>query len=113
MRFFSKPKVPAASEPEMTAADYLAQADTVLRIACQEYADACLQVSQFRVRHPDYVQVGNAIVRQFFPENLEWRAATRRESQTHEAMRKAMERRAELMDLYGPKESRYVAGVRA
>jgi hypothetical protein len=100
---------PPPVEPELSAEDYLAQADIALRIARQEYADACLQVSQFKVRHPEYVQVGNAIVRQFFPDNHEWRAATRRESQAHEAMRAAMERRADLLKLYKPEMAR-VAG---
>jgi hypothetical protein len=105
-----RPQQPA--EQELTPEDYLAQADTALRVARQEYADACRLVSQFRIRHPEYVQVGNAIIRQFFPENSEWKAATRRESQAHHRMCQALEKRAELRNLYGPKESRYIAGVR-
>jgi hypothetical protein len=113
LRFWkTKPtEVDAPAEPEMTPAQYLLEADIALKIARENYANACLQVSQFKVRHPDYVQVGNAIVRQFFPENPEWKAATRRESQAHDAMCKAIERRAALIEQYGPRETRHIAGV--
>jgi hypothetical protein len=110
MRWFHKASPPVA-EPQPTPDDYLAEADIALKVARQEYADACLQVSQFKVRHPEYVQVGNAIVRQFFPDNHEWRSATRRESRAHEAMRAAMERRVDLLKLYRP-EIQFVGGVK-
>jgi hypothetical protein len=111
MRFF-KPKVPPAAEPELTGADYLSMADADLKIACERYADACRAVAGWNARHPEYAWIDGQIVRQFFPNHPEWLAIKTRESQAYDAMRKAMERRAQLIERYGRKESRYVAGQR-
>jgi hypothetical protein len=110
MRFFFKSKVPLPAEPELTAADYLSMADADLKIACERYADACRAVAGWNARHPEYAWIDGKIVRQFFPNDPEWRAIKSRESRTHDAMRRAMEKRAQLIEQYGKPETRWIAG---
>lgn len=86
-------------------------ADADLKIARELYADACRAVAGWNARHPEYSMVDGEILRQFFPDNREWRFLKSRESQTHEAMRKAMEHRARLIERFRP-ETQFVGGVK-
>lgn len=71
MRLFLKPKMPPSAAPEMSAADYLVDADADLRAARDQYAAACRAVAGWNVRHPEYSVVDGKILRQFFPDNVE------------------------------------------
>ena len=85
-------------------------ADADLKIACERYADACRAVAGWNARHPEYACIDGKIVRQFFPNDPEWLAIKSRESRTHNAMRRAMEKRAQLIEQYAPKETRWIGG---
>lgn len=97
----------------MTGEDYLHQADLDLRIAREEYADACRCVAGWNARHPEYSQLPSGqILRQFFPDHPEWRALKSRENRSHHAMCQALERRARVIEQYKLKpEAKHVAGV--
>jgi hypothetical protein len=110
MRFFFQSKVLRPAEPELTVEDYLSMADADLKIACERYSDACRAVASWNARHPEYAWIDGKIVRQFIPNDPEWLAIKTRESQTHDVMRKAMERRAELVSQYGKPETRWIGG---
>lgn len=109
MSWFRKAPAPEP-EPEMTAADHLLAADIALKIARENYANACLVVSRWNAKHPEYSLIDGKIVRLITPNDPEWRAIKTRESQTHHAMRVAMEKRAQVIERYAPKESRHIAG---
>jgi hypothetical protein len=109
-----RPQQPA--EPELTPEDYLLQADFELHEAEREFSAAHLLVNQFYVSHRDCLpvtEVAGKVVLRIKPPNAELAALLSRENRSIERRNRAMQRRAELRNLYGPKESRYVAGVRA
>jgi hypothetical protein len=112
LRRMMKMETPAPAEPEMSAADYLLEADIALKIARENYANACTQVARWNALHPPYALVDGKILRQFMPHNPEFLAMKANESRTHHGMCRAIERRAELLEQYAPKESRYIGGVK-
>lgn len=113
---FLRTRASKPPEAEVIPEDYLLQADFELHEAEREFTAAHLLVNQFYVGHRDYLpltEVAGKVVLTIRPPNAELAALLSRENRSIERRNRAMQRRAELIDLYGPKESRHVAGVRA
>jgi hypothetical protein len=108
-----KPQQPA--EPELTPEDFLLQADFELHEAEREFSAAHSLVNQFFVRHRDCLpltEVAGKVVLTIKLPNAELAALQSRENRSIERRNRAMQRRADLLELYGPKETKFIAGVK-
>jgi hypothetical protein len=114
MKWFSEP-APVVEIESTTPAHLLADALRDLRLAEREFAEAHLLVNRFYQRNRDYLpvtEVAGKVVLRITPPNAELAALLSRENRSIQQRNRAMQRRAELLDLYGPKESRFIGGVR-
>ncbi|HXN26074.1 MAG TPA: hypothetical protein VN902_03070 [Candidatus Acidoferrales bacterium] len=112
---FLRKRASKPPEAEVTPEDYLLQADSELREAEREFSAAHLLVNQFYIRNRDYLpvtEVAGKVVLTIRPPNAELAALLSRENRSIGRRNRAMQRRAELIEHYGPKESRHIAGVR-
>jgi hypothetical protein len=114
MSWFRATKSVAPNEPELTAEDYLLQADRDLHEAEVEYAQAHLLVNGFYDRHRDYLpltDVAGKVVLRIKPPNADLAGLLSRENRSIENRNRCMARRAELRRLYQP-EVHFVGGVK-